>query len=74
MMDTEHMRDKQYSVGFGCWDANICKRHKTQQQEEPAGIDAINKIEVVKSLMECQLPLCWFIAKMQCLPVLLENM
>ena len=35
------MRDKQYSVLFGCWNKNICKRRKTQQQEKPAVLDAI---------------------------------
>ena len=35
------MSDKQYSVGFGCCNGNVCKRHKTQQQEEPAVLDAI---------------------------------
>ena len=53
---------------------NVCKRHKNKQREEPAVLDAINKIVLVKSSMECQLPLCWFIVKMKCLPVLLENM
>ena len=53
---------------------NVCKRRKNQQREVPAVLDAINKIAFVKSSMECHLPLCWFIAKMQCLPVLLENM
>ena len=43
-----------------------------QQRVEPALIDAINKIALVKSSMECHLPLDWFIAEMQCLPILLE--
>ena len=47
--NTYNMRDKQYSVGFGCWNANICKRHKTQQQEEPSVLNAINKIVFFKS-------------------------
>ena len=68
------MRDKKYSVGFGCSNANVCKRHRTQQQEEPKIIDVINKIALVKLLMKCHLPLCWFIAKIQCLPVVLDNM
>ena len=68
------MRDKRYFVGFDCCNANVCKRRKNQQREEPEVLDAINKISVVKSSMEYHLPLCWFIAKMQCLPVLLENM
>ena len=67
------MRDKQYGVGFGRCNANLCKKRKNQQREEPAVLDAINKISLVKSSMEYHLPLCWFIAKMQCLPVLLEN-
>ena len=46
---------------------------KNQQREVPAVLDVINKIAVVKSSMEFHLPLCWFIMKMQCLPVLLEN-
>ena len=53
---------------------NVCKRRKNQQCEEPAVLEAINKIALVKSSMECHLSLCWFIAKMQCLPVWLENM
>ena len=68
------MRDKQYSVGCGCWNENIYKIRKIQQQEEPAVLDAINKTALVKLSMECHLPLYWFIAKMQCLPVVLENM
>ena len=67
------MRDKQYGVGLGCCNANVYKRRKTQQQEEPEILDAINKIALVKSSMECHLPLCWFIAKMQCLPVVLQT-
>ena len=35
------MRDKKYSVGFDCWNKNICKRRKTQQLEEAAVLDAI---------------------------------
>ena len=35
------MRDKKYSLEFGFWNANICKRRKTQQQEEPAVLDTI---------------------------------
>ena len=53
---------------------NVCKRRKNQQREEPAVLDAINKIALVKASLECHLPLCCFIAKMKCLPVLLENM
>ena len=53
---------------------NICKRRKNQQRKVPAVLGAIKKIAVVKSSMECHLPLCCFITKMQCLPVLLENM
>ena len=68
------MRDKQYGVGFGRCNANECKIRKNQQREEPAVLDAINKTALVKSSIECHLLLCWFIAKMQCLPVLLENM
>ena len=68
------VRDKKYGSGFGRCNANVRKRRKSQQREEPAVLDAINKIALVKSSMECHLPLCWFIANMQCLPVLLENM
>ena len=68
------MRDKQYVVGFGRCNTNVCKRRKNQQCEEPAVLDAINKIALVKSSMEFNLNFCWFIAKMQCFPVLLENM
>ena len=68
------MRGQQYSVGCGCCNKNVCKRRKTQQKEEPAILDTINKIELVKSSMECHLTLCWFIAKMQCLPVVLDKM
>ena len=53
---------------------NVCKSRKNKQREEPAVLDTINKIELVKSSMKCHLPLCWFITKMKCLPVLLENM
>ena len=72
--NTYIVRDKQYSVGLGCSNANVCKIHRTQQQEEPSILDAINKIALVKSSMECHLPLCWFITNMQCLPVVLEKM
>ena len=57
------MRDKQYSVGFDFWNANICKRSKTQYQEEPEVLDAINKIALLKSSMKCHLPLCFFSRK-----------
>ena len=69
-----NVRDKKYGVGFRCCNTNVCKRRKNQQREGPAVLNAINKIALVKSSMECHLPLCWFIAKMQCLPVLLESM
>ena len=36
---------------FGCWNENICKIRKTQQQEEPEVLDAINKIVSLKSSM-----------------------
>ena len=49
------MRDKQCSIGFGYWNANICKRHKTQHQEEPAVLDAINKIAFFKVINEMAL-------------------
>ena len=65
---------KHESVGFGCCNANICKICKTQKQEEPEVLDAINKIMLVKSSMKCHLTLYWFIAKIQYLPRLLENM
>ena len=67
------MRDNQYGVGFGHCNANVCKRRKNQQREEPAVLDTINKLALVKSSMECHLPLCCFIAMMQCFPILLEN-
>ena len=75
-MDTEkyYVRDKRYGVGFGRWNLNVCKKRKNKQREEPAVLNTINKIELVKSSMKCHLPLCWFITKMQCLSVLLENM
>ena len=38
------MRDKQYGVGLCCCNTNLCKRSKTQQQEEPVVLDAIKKI------------------------------
>ena len=41
------------------------KIRKNQQREVPAVLGAINKIAVVKSSMECHLPLCWFITKMK---------
>ena len=74
MMEIEkyNVRDKQCGVGFGCCNANVCKRRKNKQREELAVLNAINKISLVKSPMECHLHLCWSIAKMQCLPVLLE--
>ena len=49
------MRDKQYSVGFGSWNANICIRRKTQQKEEPAVLDAINKTAFKKIINEMTL-------------------
>ena len=49
--NTYNMRDTRYIVGFQCWNANICKRRKTQQQEEPAVLNAINKIVFLKSSM-----------------------
>ena len=67
--NTYNMRDNQYSVGLGCSNANVCKRSKTQQQEEPVVLDAINKIVSLKSSMKRHLPLYWFIAKIQCFPV-----
>ena len=76
MMETEkyNVRDNQYGIVFGHCNANVCKRRKNHQREEPALLDTINKIVLVKSSMECHLPLCWFIAKMQCLSILLDNM
>ena len=74
IQNTYTVRDKQYSVWFGCWNTNICKIRKTQQQEYPSVLNAINKLALVKSSMKCHLPLCSFIAKMKCLPVVLENM
>ena len=50
MMDTEkyNVNDKQYSAGFGRCNANVYKRRKNQQRKEPAVLDAINKIALVK--------------------------
>ena len=50
--NTYNVRNNQYSVGFGCWNENICKIHKTQQQEEPAILDVINKIALKKIINE----------------------
>ena len=68
------MRDNKYGVGFRFFNANVRKRRKTLQQEEPAVLGAINKIALVNQSMECHLPLCWSIAVVKCLPVVLENM
>ena len=38
-----NVRDKQYGVGFGHCNANVCNRRKHQQCEEPAVLDAIKK-------------------------------
>ena len=38
------MRYKQYNVGFGRCNANVCKRHKNKQREEPAVLDGINNV------------------------------
>ena len=67
------MRDKQYGVVFGHWNANVCKRRINKRGEEPAVRDAINKITLVKSSKECHLTLCWFTAKMQCLFLIIRN-
>ena len=45
--NTYNVREQQNSVGFGCWNSNICKRRKTEQQEEPAVLDAINTIALL---------------------------
>ena len=42
------MRDNQYGVGLRFFNANVCKRRKTLQQEEPAVLGAINKKSVSK--------------------------
>ena len=39
-------------VGFGCWKEKNRKRHKTEQQEEPAVLDAINTTAFFLSIMK----------------------
>ena len=54
-MDTEkyNARENKYGAGFGRCNANVCKRRKNQQREVPEVLDEINKIELVKSSMNC---------------------
>ena len=60
MMESEkyNLRDKQYGLVFRRCNTNLFKRHKNQQREEPAVLDVINKMALVKSSMECYLSLC----------------
>ena len=74
IMETEQIKCEGQAVQCRIWSLQreMYAKDVNQQRVEPAVIDAINKITLVKSSMEFHLPLCRFIAKMQCLPVLLE--